>query len=55
MNICPIFELPGTEVSTNCISLNELYYDFVMGPVHFFTIYSYVTLSNPTEETVQKI
>ncbi|MDB4271054.1 metallophosphoesterase [bacterium] len=48
------FELPGTGVSTSGTSSSELYYDFVIGPVHFFTIDSYATLNSPTEKIIQK-
>jgi len=48
------FDLPGTGVSSSATSSNELYYDFVIGPVHFFTIDSYATLNSPAEEEIQK-
>lgn len=32
------FTLPGAGIATSGTSGTELYYDFIMGPVHFFTI-----------------
>jgi hypothetical protein len=34
------FELPGTDIESSHTSGNERYYDFVVGPVHFFAINS---------------
>lgn len=48
------FDLPGAGVSSSGTSNSELYYDFVIGPVHFFTIDSYATLNSSAEETEQK-
>ena len=48
------FDLPGTSITSSNTSNSELYYDFVVGPVHFFTIDSYATINDPTEEALQQ-
>lgn len=42
------FDLPGAGIQSSGTSGSELFYDFVMGPVHFFVIDSYDALMNAT-------
>jgi hypothetical protein len=42
------FDLPGTGIQTSGTSGSERYYDFIMGPVHFFVIDSYDAIANGT-------
>ena len=42
------FDLPGAGIQTSGTSGSERYYDFNMGPVHFFVIDSYDAIENGT-------
>jgi hypothetical protein len=48
------FDLPGNNIPSSNTSGSELFYDFIVGPVHFFTVDSQATLSNSTQESIQK-
>lgn len=48
------FALPGSDVATSNTSGNERYYDFIQGPVHFFSIDSHNARINSTDMAQQK-
>lgn len=48
------FTLPGAGITTSGTSGTELYYDFIQGPVHFFTIDSEAASNNPASLAAQK-
>jgi len=48
------FTLPGAGVTTSATSGSERYYDFVMGPVHFFVIDSQGALTSSGDRTAQQ-
>ena len=48
------FTLPGSGVPTSSSSGNERYYDFIQGPVHFFSIDSHNARNSSTDMAQQK-
>jgi PKD repeat protein len=48
------FNLPGAGIPGSNSSGNELYYDFIVGPVHFFTVDSEAARKSTTSQTTQK-
>jgi hypothetical protein len=48
------FTLPGTGITSSNTSGNERYYDFVMGPVHFFALDSQGALSSSSDSNAQR-
>jgi hypothetical protein len=48
------FTLPGTGVASSGTSGNERYYDFVMGPVHFFALDSQRALASSSDLNAQR-
>jgi len=48
------FTLPGAGIASSNTSGNERYYDFVMGPVHFFALDSQAALNSASDRAAQR-
>jgi PKD repeat protein len=48
------FTLPGASIASSNTSGNERYYDFVIGPVHFFAVDSQGALSSTSDRNAQR-
>ncbi len=48
------FDLPGASITSSGTSGNERYYDFVVGPIHFFAVDSQGALTNGADMTAQQ-
>lgn len=48
------FTLPGTGIASSNSSGNERYYDFIMGPVHFFALDSQGALDSSSDGNAQR-